>query len=727
MNKSKLFILDYLINNFNSNHRSTIFLCGSQSWSHEISYNFLSLFSESMQKCWFGNIDSPKLKNISNLQIVNLINKQKIIGTDIDLMVIDGWSGLSPNLLGMASGTLKGGAVLLILLPEIDKLVRYKDPFLKNFKSKRPYNYEMGNGFLKRLCTRFLLDYEKTNLIRVISECENFNFQNELFEYSKFLKLNKKLEKNYEYLPLNNDQKKVIRAMLDLYASDKGIICINADRGRGKTVSLGMGVCEFKKNPEINVIITSPNKSNLKNFFSVLDKKSKKCFFYPVDKIISMHQKDLNYYKKTILIVDEAAGFPLPILKKLTNIFSKIIFSSTVEGYEGSGRGFVINFKKFLFEIDPAFLSLSLHKPLRWSDNDPMESFFKDLLIMNNKSNNFHELFDIRNENINIELIDTKSLLIDESLLTEIYSLLVLSHYQTRPDDLRMILDAPYIHLWVVSLGDLSKKNIIAVLLVTEEGGFKKNKHKLYLDQILLGLKRPRGNLLAQLMTNQTGDENWSKHSSLRVMRIAVHESYRKQGIATQLIEKLKNYAVSKDYSFLSVTFGFSKDIYDFWKKQDMSLINIGMHIDKSSGSRNIMLARGLDQNTTDIINRQNQIMESNLIFYKKNYFLEIKKEEWKNIHNPSFKYDININRDINIINRFIANELTFENAFPSICRFYKNINENKSQLNKKLSVVKSSIEYAPRWSIISNMHQLSGRKSVIETIKNELMPITNK
>ena len=47
--------------------------------------------------------------------------KKKIIGTDI-VMIIDSWSGLSPNILGLASGTLKGGALLIVLLPGNESL-----------------------------------------------------------------------------------------------------------------------------------------------------------------------------------------------------------------------------------------------------------------------------------------------------------------------------------------------------------------------------------------------------------------------------------------------------------------------------------------------------------------------------------------------------------------------------------------------------------------------------
>ena len=70
MNKNKLFILDFLRKNYHSNHRSVIFLCGSHSWSYKVATHFLSLFSKSSKKCWFGNINASYLKNISNLEML---------------------------------------------------------------------------------------------------------------------------------------------------------------------------------------------------------------------------------------------------------------------------------------------------------------------------------------------------------------------------------------------------------------------------------------------------------------------------------------------------------------------------------------------------------------------------------------------------------------------------------------------------------------------------------
>ena len=86
---------------------------------------------------------------------------------------------------------------------------------------------------------------------------------------------------------------------------------------------------------------------------------------------------------------------------------------------------------------------------------------------------------------------------------------------------------------------------------------------------------------------------------------------------ARNLLQHLEKYAVKMQYSYISVSFGFSSDVYNFWIKQNFKLINIGMHIDKSSGSRNIMFAKSLNKSSEKIIYDQYSRLIQNLIYYK--------------------------------------------------------------------------------------------------------------
>ena len=178
-------------------------------------------------------------------------------------MIIDSWSGLSPNLLGLASGALKGGALLIVLLPGIESLENFKDPNLMDFKSKRPYQYEMNNNFLKRLKSKYI-SFLKIKEILLLKQKEDVNVRDILNQYAYFYNANKHYE-DIEFIP-NSEQSKVVEAIIDLNKVNKGIVCIDADRGRGKTVSLALGALEIINETEVNIIITAPEKANIKNF-----------------------------------------------------------------------------------------------------------------------------------------------------------------------------------------------------------------------------------------------------------------------------------------------------------------------------------------------------------------------------------------------------------------------------------------------------------------------------
>ena len=69
------------------------------------------------------------------------------------------------------------------------------------------------------------------------------------------------------------------------------------------------------------------------------------------------------------LIVDEAAAIPAPLLHQLVARFPRTLLTTTVQGYEGTGRGFLLKFcARF-----PIFDAMSCNNPcagrrdVRWS------------------------------------------------------------------------------------------------------------------------------------------------------------------------------------------------------------------------------------------------------------------------------------------------------------------------------------------------------------------------
>ncbi len=77
------------------------------------------------------------------------------------------------------------------------------------------------------------------------------------------------------------------------------------------------------------------------------------------------------------LIVDEAAAIAAPILTQLAARFPRVLLTTTVQGYEGTGRGFILKFCARLERVR----YFTLDEPLRWSRQDPLEQWLNQALL----------------------------------------------------------------------------------------------------------------------------------------------------------------------------------------------------------------------------------------------------------------------------------------------------------------------------------------------------------
>ena len=91
-----------------------------------------------------------------------------------------------------------------------------------------------------------------------------------------------------------------------------------------------------------------------------------------------------------------------------------------------------------------------MSQPVRWSEHDPLEALSFRALLMDASPTSSSELLGLRPEACRCEHVNRNHLVNDESSLKDLFGLLVTAHYRTRPFDLRYLLDAPNVSIYVL-------------------------------------------------------------------------------------------------------------------------------------------------------------------------------------------------------------------------------------------------------------------------------------
>ena len=242
-------------------------------------------------------------------------------------------------------------------------------------------------------------------------------------------------------------QADVVAQLRELLGGPPCLIVLTAPRGRGKSAALGMAL---QNHPEAAATALHP-----RSLGEVLRFSHQQLCYTPLDRLAEGNPR--------LIVVDEAAQLGLAKLKRLVEEFAgaTLVFSTTVAGYEGSGRGFQLRFVDWLGKDHRPLHQLRLEEPIRWGPDDPLESFVTNLLLLHADPGpppaygpHHHRV------------LERDHLAENERLLEEVFALLVQAHYCTTPGDLERLLDAPNITIH----GLFMQERPVAVCLAEEEG-----------------------------------------------------------------------------------------------------------------------------------------------------------------------------------------------------------------------------------------------------------------
>jgi tRNA(Met) cytidine acetyltransferase len=648
------------------NHRQILRLQGDTLWCYQQAAQLAELLHQPY--FWCGSAPEGIAPH----------SYKQLLGRETSLLIINALDDFDANAFAAAEGTLRGGGLLLLLTA-------------KNITGdNRFYHY---------------ID-KQLSACRIAKICQD----------QPVSVILKNIETPQTPPALNlSEQKQAVAAIIKTVSGHRRRpLVLTANRGRGKSAALGIAAAQLLQSGLQTILVCAPNKlatstlfkhasllvtGNSEHQFSVTVNKQKIAFIAPDALLAEQPQCDL-------LFIDEAAALPVPMLETAAKHYSRLVFASTLHGYEGSGRGFALRFQKRLNEIAPQWRQLHLEQPIRWADNDPLESFTLNNLCLTESpyASPSYEA----NMPVKFTQITVQELLDSHTLLQEIFSLLVLAHYQTKPSDLQMLLNDDSLHIFVLR----QDKQLLAVALLNQEGGFEEE----ISERIWLGKRRLQGNLVAQSLTFHSASKDAATQHYARVQRIAIHPSVQNKGLGKLFINHLAKWAEQKKYDHLCASFGATAQLLSFWQQLAFTTLRIGLSRDKSSGTHSLIVNRPLSEEGKALHNRLQQQFQKQFATQLSRQLKEMDSELVAKLLLELPEKTITAA----LIDSYCQGNLPYEFAEPLLIELL--LYTSLQSLNKaQQSLAIEKILQNHSWAEICNRQQYNGKKQAQSALKNTI------
>ena len=529
---------------------------------------------------------------------------ERILGNTYSMLVFQDLESITPNILCRTIETICGGGIIVFINPTIDSLTKlYRLPMDVHSK----YTTNSLSHIEPRFNERLILSLGKSDAILVMDDKMNllpisshavsiFPIESKDATYnsnlpSKELKAFQDAADESAKTIINMcktiDQAKAVGMCIE-ELKQKFItsnIVITAPRGRGKSAALGLVISNAIINGYRCINVTAPSADNLKTLFefaknglvsSGYSESSDFEIIYfneVIYKIIvtKNHRQVIQYIpplelrnstQTDLLVIDEAAAIPLTIVKDMIGPYH-VILSSTINGYEGTGRSLSLKLvsqlrekskeKQIGLSSEKRLKEIVLSEPIRYGKKDPIEAWLYDLLCLDcTKVEPIVSNYPHPND-CNLYYVDKDTLFsghkTSERFLKKIMALFVSSHYKNSPNDLQLLADAPAHGIFVLlptMTSDMTElPDVFCAIQISYEGRLNKS----YISECIQKSLRPSGDLIPWTIIEQYQDHSFGELSGIRIVRIASHPDCQSMGYGSRALKLLKDYYEGALYS----------------------------------------------------------------------------------------------------------------------------------------------------------------------------------
>uniref|UniRef100_A0A3P9IYE1 RNA cytidine acetyltransferase n=1 Tax=Oryzias latipes TaxID=8090 RepID=A0A3P9IYE1_ORYLA len=556
----------------------------------------------------------------TNIRYCYYNETHKILGNTFGMCVLQDFEALTPNLLARTIETVEGGGIIVILLRTMKSL---KQLYTMTMDVHARYRTEAHQDVVGRFNERFILSLssckncvvidDQLNILPVSSHMTSIKpvppktQEDGLSPREQELKdLKESLQDTQPVGVLVDccrtmDQAKAVLKFIEAVSEKtlRSTVALTAARGRGKSAAMGLSVAGAVAFGYSNIFVTSPSPDNLHTMFEFIFKgfdalQYQEHLDYEIIQslnpefnkavvrvnIFKEHRQTIQYIhpgdavklgQAELLVIDEAAAIPLPLVKKLLGPYL-VFMASTINGYEGTGRSLSLKLLQQLRQQSAdsqqslsaenratstarlaaarSLHEVSLHESIRYAPADPVEKWLNELLCLD--CLNIPRLISgcPLPQTCDLYYVNRDTLFCyhkaSEAFLQRLMALYVSSHYKNSPNDLQMLSDAPAHHLFCllppVPATQNSLPEVLAVVQVCLEGEISR---QTILNSLSRG-KKASGDLIPWTVSEQFQDPDFGCLSGGRVVRIAVNPDYQGMGYGSRALQLLQMYYEGK-------------------------------------------------------------------------------------------------------------------------------------------------------------------------------------
>ncbi|KAJ2161162.1 N-acetyltransferase 10 [Coemansia sp. RSA 552] len=551
---------------------------------------------------------------VTDIRYTYYKESHKILGNTFGMCVLQDFEALTPNILARTIETVEGGGIVVLLLKSMKSL---KQLYTMTMDVHARYRTQVHDDVVARFNERFILSLADNKSCLVVDDELNVlpislgksvkplppkKSDTPSPREQELASLKETLE---DTQPIGSlvartktlDQAKAVMTFVDAI-SEKSLrttVSLTAGRGRGKSAALGIALAGAVAYGYSNIFVTSPSPENLKTLFQFIFKGFDALGFeehidYDIvqstnpefrDAVVRVnvfrkHRQTIQYIQPQdsytlsqaeLVVIDEAAAIPLPLVKKLMGPYL-VFMASTINGYEGTGRSLSLKLIQQLREQSRGFVSgtnsgsaaggrslkeVSLEEPIRYSLGDSTEQWLNKLLCLDATIASKTAGGCPHPSECELYWVNRDSLFsyhpVSEAFLQRLMALFVASHYKNSPNDLQLMSDAPAHQVFVllppVDPEATTLPEPLCAIQVCLEGEISR---QAVINTLGRG-ERSEGDLIPWLVSQQYQDEDFASLSGARVVRIATHPDYASMGYGSRALDQLRSFYEGKFFS----------------------------------------------------------------------------------------------------------------------------------------------------------------------------------